>query len=148
MRWDTLEEEQCSLARTVAVIGDRWSLLVLRECFLRIRRFEEFQSRLSITRHLLADRLKKFVRFGVLRRVRYQDRQAIRLLESDKTRSNIGLAIVNGISTPVARDQCMEDTACQVECPVNPKACIVVNTKKKILPRKVPKRDAKFEKKK
>ena len=63
MRWDTLEDEQCSLARTVAVIGDRWSLLILRECFLRIRRFEEFQSRLSITRHLLADRLKKFVKF-------------------------------------------------------------------------------------
>src|SRR5262245_40965294 len=74
MRWDTLEDEQCSLARTVAVIGDRWSLLVLRECFLRTRRFEEFQSRLSITRHLLADRLKKFVKFGVLRRVKYQDR--------------------------------------------------------------------------
>ena len=76
MRWDTLEDEQCSLARTVAVIGDRWSLLVLRECFLRIRRFEEFQSRLSITRHLLADRLKKFVKFGVLRKVKYQDRPA------------------------------------------------------------------------
>ena len=45
MRWDTLEEETCSLARTVAVIGDRWSLLILRECFLRTRRFEEFQSR-------------------------------------------------------------------------------------------------------
>ena len=42
------------------------------------------------------------------------------------------LAIVNGISVPIARDQCMEDTACQVECPVNPKACIVVNTIKKI----------------
>ena len=42
MRWDTLEEETCSLARTVAVIGDRWSLLILRECFLRTRRFEEF----------------------------------------------------------------------------------------------------------
>src|SRR5207244_5064540 len=54
------------------------------------------------------------------------------------------LAIVGGVATPVARDQCMEDTACQVECPVNPKACIVVNTTKKIPPRKVPNRDAKF----
>jgi thioredoxin reductase len=54
------------------------------------------------------------------------------------------LAIVNGVSTPVAPDQCMEDTSCQVECPVNPKACIVVNTNKKIPPRKVPNRDAKF----
>ncbi|MDT5158961.1 MAG: hypothetical protein QOC61_143 [Acidobacteriota bacterium] len=54
------------------------------------------------------------------------------------------LAIAGGVSTPIARDQCMEDTACQVECPVNPKACIVVNTTKKIPPRKVPNRDAKF----
>jgi len=54
------------------------------------------------------------------------------------------LAIVNGIASPVARDQCMEDTACQVECPVNPKACIVVNTTKKIRPRPVPMRDPAF----
>ena len=53
-----------------------WSLLILRECFLRVRRFEEFQSRLGITRHLLADRLKKFVRYGVLRRARYQESPA------------------------------------------------------------------------
>jgi DNA-binding HxlR family transcriptional regulator len=73
MKWETLEEEPCSLARTVAVIGDRWSLLILRECFLRKRRFEAFQSSLGITRHLLAERLKKLVRFGVLRRIPYQD---------------------------------------------------------------------------
>src|SRR5437667_5800652 len=54
------------------------------------------------------------------------------------------LAIVNGIASPVASDQCMEDTACQVECPVNPKACIVVNTRKKIKPRPVPVRDPSF----
>ena len=72
MKWGSLEEETCSVARTLAVIGDRWSLLIIRDCFLRIRRFEEFQSKLGITRHLLADRLKKLVRFGVLRRVPYQ----------------------------------------------------------------------------
>jgi DNA-binding HxlR family transcriptional regulator len=73
MKWDSLEEQSCSLSRTVAVIGDRWTLLVLRECFLRVRRFEAFQSRLGITRHLLAARLKKLVQFGVLRRVPYQE---------------------------------------------------------------------------
>jgi thioredoxin reductase (NADPH) len=50
------------------------------------------------------------------------------------------LAIVNGVSAPVALDQCMEDTACTVECPTSPKACIVVNTTKKIPARKVPHR--------
>jgi thioredoxin reductase (NADPH) len=54
------------------------------------------------------------------------------------------LAIVGGIATVVARDQCMEDTSCQVECPVNPKACIVINTTKKIRPRPVPARDPSF----
>jgi len=74
MKWNSLEEEQCSVARTVAVIGDRWSLLILRDCFLRVRRFEDFQARLGVTRHILADRLKKLVRHGVLRRVPYQTR--------------------------------------------------------------------------
>jgi DNA-binding HxlR family transcriptional regulator len=74
MKWHSLEEEPCSVARTVAVIGDRWSLLVLRDCFLRVRRFEDFQARLGITRHVLADRLKKLARHGVLRRVPYQTR--------------------------------------------------------------------------
>jgi len=72
MKWHSLEEEQCSVARTVAIIGDRWTLLVLRECFLRVRRFEDFHARLGLTRHVLADRLKKLVRHGVLRRVPYQ----------------------------------------------------------------------------
>jgi DNA-binding HxlR family transcriptional regulator len=73
MKWEALEEEPCSLARTVAVIGDRWSLLILRECFLRKRRFDSFQASLGIARYLLTDRLKKLVRFGVLRRIPYMD---------------------------------------------------------------------------
>src|SRR5215813_11071271 len=54
------------------------------------------------------------------------------------------LAMVNNIAVPVAREQCMEDTSCQIACPVSPKACIVVNTTKVIKPRPVPVRDAKF----
>src|ERR1700761_7132645 len=73
MKWDELEEEACSVARTLGVIGDRWTMLILRECFLRTRRFEAFQSALGITRHLLAERLKKLVRTGILRRVPYQE---------------------------------------------------------------------------
>lgn len=55
------------------------------------------------------------------------------------------LAVVDGFATPIAREQCVEDTSCQVECPVSPKACIVVNTTKPIPKRKVPTRDARFE---
>ena len=73
MKWGSLHEESCSVARAVSVIGDRWTLLILRESFLRVRRFDDFQARLGITRHLLAGRLKKLVAEGVLRRVPYQE---------------------------------------------------------------------------
>ena len=49
-------------------------MLVLRDCFLGIRRFDDMQSRLGITRHVLADRLRKQETSGVLRREKYQDR--------------------------------------------------------------------------
>jgi thioredoxin reductase/ferredoxin-like protein FixX len=52
------------------------------------------------------------------------------------------LAIVDGRAAVVAADQCMEDTSCQVVCPVNPKACIVINTAKKIRSQPAPTRDA------
>jgi thioredoxin reductase (NADPH) len=55
------------------------------------------------------------------------------------------LAISNGKATPIAVEQCMEDTSCQVECPTVPKSCVVFNTTKKIPARKVPSRDQRFE---
>jgi len=54
------------------------------------------------------------------------------------------LAMVDNIAVAVASAECMEDTSCQVACPVNPKACIVVNTTKIIKPRPVPARNDKF----
>ncbi len=74
MRWNDLEQQQCSLARATAVLGDRWTLLILRDCFLRVKRFEQFQSRLGIARRVLAERLDKLVEKGVLERVPYQER--------------------------------------------------------------------------
>ncbi len=52
------------------------------------------------------------------------------------------LAIIDGRAAVVAADQCMEDTSCQVVCPVNPKACIVINTAKKIRSQPAPTRNA------
>jgi DNA-binding HxlR family transcriptional regulator len=69
MRWDEIAELNCSIARTLAVIGDRWTLLVLRDAFMGVRRFEHFQADLKVTRHVLADRLRKLEREGILRRV-------------------------------------------------------------------------------
>lgn len=76
MQWSELERQPCSVARTLAVIGDRWTLLVLRDCFLGIRRFDDFQARLGIGRPILADRLHKLVARGVLAKVVYQERPA------------------------------------------------------------------------
>lgn len=73
MQWNRLEDEPCSVARTISVIGDRWTLLILRDCFLRVRRFEDFQTRLGITRPILADRLRKLVAKFVLAKVPYQE---------------------------------------------------------------------------
>ncbi len=74
MRWSDIGGQTCSIARTLSVIGDRWTLLVLREAFLRTRRFEDFQAHLGATRHVLADRLQKLVDHGILERVQYQER--------------------------------------------------------------------------
>ncbi len=74
MRWSELSEEACPVARGLSVVGDRWTMLVLRDCFHGVRRFEAFQSRLGITRHVLADRLRKLGQAGVLERRPYQQR--------------------------------------------------------------------------
>ncbi len=74
MRWEDLSREDCSLSRTLAVIGDRWTLLILRDAFLRVRRFEDFEKSLKIARRVLAERLALLVDEGILARVPYQDR--------------------------------------------------------------------------
>jgi DNA-binding HxlR family transcriptional regulator len=72
MQWNAIGEQDCSMARTLSVIGDRWTLLILRECFLRVRRFDDFQQRLGIGRPILTDRLRKLVDAFVLTKVAYQ----------------------------------------------------------------------------
>ena len=74
MRWRDIGGLTCSVARALSIVGDRWTLLVLRDTFLGVRRFEDFQRDLGMTRHRLADRLQKLVEHGILERVRYQDR--------------------------------------------------------------------------
>jgi DNA-binding HxlR family transcriptional regulator len=72
----TYENQVCSVARALEVLGDRWTLLVLRDAFSRIRRFEDFQRSLGVARNVLTDRLNRLVDEGILRRVPYQDRPA------------------------------------------------------------------------
>ena len=67
-----LDRTRCSVAGTLAVVGEKWSLLVLREAFLGVRRFADFQRILGAPRAVLTDRLATLVVQGILRRVPYQ----------------------------------------------------------------------------
>ncbi len=62
------------MAQTLEIIGERWTMLVLREAFLGTRRFEDFTHNIGCARNILSDRLQKLVGNGILERRRYQDR--------------------------------------------------------------------------
>jgi DNA-binding HxlR family transcriptional regulator len=64
----------CSIARTVDLVGDWWTPLVLREAFLGVRRFDDFQRSLGIGRNILTQRLHRLVEEGMLERRPYQER--------------------------------------------------------------------------
>jgi DNA-binding HxlR family transcriptional regulator len=64
----------CSFGRTLALIGDRWSMLILREEFFGVRRFDDLQRNLGIARNILTGRLHNLVDCGILERRLYQDR--------------------------------------------------------------------------
>ena len=74
MRQTSFSAMHCSLARTLEVVGDWWSPLVLRSLFLGLDRFDELVEDLGISRNLLAARLVALEEGGVVMRQRYQDR--------------------------------------------------------------------------
>ena len=63
----------CSIAGTLAALGDTWSIMVLRELFHGVHRFNDLQSELAVSRSVLSDRLARLVDLGVARAVPYQD---------------------------------------------------------------------------
>jgi DNA-binding HxlR family transcriptional regulator len=70
------EGQNCSVARALEIVGERWTLLIVRDASLGLTRFEQFQENLGIARNVLADRLGRLVEEGVLERVRYSERPA------------------------------------------------------------------------
>jgi DNA-binding HxlR family transcriptional regulator len=70
----TYDNQACSVARALELIGDRWTLLVIRDAFQGKRRFDDFQRSLGVARNVLTDRLNRLVEAGILRRERYQQR--------------------------------------------------------------------------
>jgi DNA-binding HxlR family transcriptional regulator len=73
MERKSFEGMACSVAQCLEVVGEWWSMLLIRDAFLGIRRFDEFQARLGISRNVLTQRLHKLVEEGVLERRPYQD---------------------------------------------------------------------------
>jgi DNA-binding HxlR family transcriptional regulator len=65
-------DESCSIARTLEIVGDRWTILILRDAFRGVRRFDALQRDLGIARNLLTDRLHKLVDHGVFEKRLYQ----------------------------------------------------------------------------
>jgi DNA-binding HxlR family transcriptional regulator len=74
MRRTSFADMPCSIARTLDVVGEWWTLLIVRDAFLGVTRFDDWQGRLGIARNVLATRLEHLVGEGVLERRRYQDR--------------------------------------------------------------------------
>jgi DNA-binding HxlR family transcriptional regulator len=70
------EGQNCSIARALEVVGERWTLLIVRDVFLGLRRFDQLQASLGIARNVLTDRLNRLVEEGILERVRYSERPA------------------------------------------------------------------------
>jgi DNA-binding HxlR family transcriptional regulator len=88
MNYDALDwsVDNCTIGRTMGILGERWTVEVLREVFNGIRRFDDMRVRTAIPRQVLANRLGMLVDRGILRRVPYREpgersRQEYRLTE-------------------------------------------------------------------
>jgi len=72
----SLKADACPMARALDIVGDQWSLLVIRDAFDGMKRFGEFQQSLGVAKNILSDRLKNLVQEGVLELVPASDGSA------------------------------------------------------------------------
>ncbi len=119
----------CSIAATLDVIGDRWSLLILRDVFRGGHRFSEIQADLGIAKNLLSDRLSRLVEHGLLERVPYQERPVrydYRLTSKGADLSPALIALMrwgdrwyadNGAPTVLIHETCGQPLEQAVRCP-------------------------------
>jgi DNA-binding HxlR family transcriptional regulator len=120
------EHQNCPIASCLEIVGERWTLLILRDAFLGVRRFDDFRSRLNMSRTVLARRLDALVDEGLLRREAYQKRPVRHdYVATDKALALwpalIGLAQWGAApeSTPVEflHDACGTVVRAEVRCP-------------------------------
>jgi DNA-binding HxlR family transcriptional regulator len=85
MRFEGLAEQSCTISRSLALLGDRWTLAIVKQAFARTRRFEDFLTTLGISRALLADRLRRLSEAGIFEKIPYdstRQRYEYRLTEA------------------------------------------------------------------
>jgi DNA-binding HxlR family transcriptional regulator len=85
------DTENCTIGAALAIVGEKWTFLVLREAFNGVRRFEDIRRRISAPRQILSDRLARLVEQGVLRKVPY--REAGQRARSEYRLTEKGLAL-------------------------------------------------------
>lgn len=73
MDWLEVDTENCSVRRTLDLVGDRWSLLLLRDAMNGVRRFDAFRRHVGLSEAVLADRLRKLVAGGILETRAYRE---------------------------------------------------------------------------
>lgn len=73
MNWLEVGVDNCSIARTLDIVGERWTLLILREAFNGVRRFDDVCQHLGVSRGILTERLGTLVEHGILERVPYRE---------------------------------------------------------------------------
>ncbi|GAA3142003.1 helix-turn-helix domain-containing protein [Streptomyces rameus] len=119
----------CSIARTLDLLGDHWTPLVVREAFYGIRRFDDFQRELGIARNTLTDRLNRLVDEGVLEKRLYErepprydyvltekGRDLFTVLATMSRWGDRWLAGEEGVPVVFHHDACGHDTTAEVVC--------------------------------
>jgi DNA-binding HxlR family transcriptional regulator len=73
MKWLEMSTENCTVQRTLDLVGEKWTLLLLRDAFNGVRRFDDFRRHVGLSEAVLADRLRKLVAAGILATVPYRE---------------------------------------------------------------------------
>lgn len=68
-----LEDRECPLSATLGIVGERWTVLILHDCFDGYSRFDDFRANIGLSSSMLTSRLKTLVESGILERRRYQE---------------------------------------------------------------------------
>ena len=118
MKRSSVGHFNCSIARSLDVVGEWWTLLVLRDVFMGVRRFEAIQADLGIARNVLSDRLSTLVEHGVLAKRRYQehpDRYEYVLTDMGRELAPV-LAALDALGRPLAQPRRPADEDAAPEC--------------------------------